>query len=135
MYPFRSARRAYEVIYLVPGDYAFPMKNELTASDIASLTSAGGQLVFTGNRTDPTPSGTVSYTLSNPDLSYALVAFTTDGAGAYSRVEAWCPVSVGGPHGAEDAPLPMWAYAVLAVALLGPAMRPWSRRFPRPRAA
>jgi hypothetical protein len=88
LYPFRTARRAYEVVYLVPGTYTFPIKNELTTADIAALVAAGGQLVFTGNGTDVIPSGSGTFT---PTLGvvYTMVAFTTDGAGAYSRVEAW----------------------------------------------
>ena len=88
LYPFRTARRAYEVVYLVPGTYTFPMKNELTAGDIAALVAAGGQLVFTGNGTDVTPSGSGTFT-PTPGVVYTMIGFTTDGAGAYSRVEAW----------------------------------------------
>ncbi len=93
LYPFRSTRRAYEVVYLIPGGYVFPMRNELTAADISALASAGGQLVFTSNSADVIPVSTASFTPA-PGMTYTLVAFTTDGAGAYSRVEAWGPQAI-----------------------------------------
>lgn len=88
IYPFRSSRRHHEVVYLVPASYVFPTNSEFTAGEISNLINAGGQLVFTGNTTDTTPSGVASFT-SIPGGRYKLVALTTDNAGAYSRVEAW----------------------------------------------
>jgi hypothetical protein len=120
LYPFRSSRRAYEVVYVIPTGYLFPMKNELTAADISNLVSAGGQLVFTGSHSDVIPTGEASFT-PTPGMAYTLVAFTTDGLGSYSRVETWCPQSVTDP--AADAPLPMWAYAALGFALPALTMR------------
>jgi hypothetical protein len=127
LYPFRSARRAYEVAYVVPPGYVFPLKNELTEADMSNLLAAGGQRVFTGNGADTVPTGAAELTPS-PGATHTLVAFTTDGAGAYSRVESWCPQSItdppgSGPRAVADAPLPKWSYAVTGLCLLMLATR------------
>lgn len=91
IYPFRSSRRDHEVLYLVPASYSWPVKNEYVLADI---TASGAQLLYTGNHTDITPTGTVTF--SATPGRYNLVAFTADNLGAYSRHELWSDIAVSG---------------------------------------
>lgn len=87
LYPFRQARRAHEVLYSVSSSYVWPVKNEYTTADI---TASGATLLYTSNGTDVTP--VYSYVpVANGTIT--LVAFTTDGAGNYSRVESFSKVT------------------------------------------
>jgi hypothetical protein len=91
IYPFRSTRRAYEVVYLVRVGYAWPVKNEYTTSDIAA---SGGTLIYTSNGTDEIPSATVSFSVAPGN--YDLLGFTSDGAGHFSRYESFLPTPISG---------------------------------------
>lgn len=88
LYPFRQSRRTVEVIYSEPAGYAWPVKNEYTTAD---LSAAGGTLLYTSNGTDVTPVFNYAPAVSG---TVTLVAFTTDGAGNYSRVESYGAQSV-----------------------------------------
>lgn len=90
LYPFRSTRRAREVVYRVSTAYAWPIKNEYTAADIAA---SGGTLVYTSNGTDAVPSVLLNQTGTTPGL-YNFMAFTTDDLGNYSRVEPFSAIPV-----------------------------------------
>lgn len=90
-YPFRQTRRDHEVIYLVAASYAWPLKNEYTATDIAN---SHGTLLFTTNSTDVIPSDT--FTLSVSPGIYNVIGFTTDNLGAFSRFEPYSPVPIMG---------------------------------------
>lgn len=90
LYPYRQTRRVNEVIYLVPSAYVWPVKDEYVLADI---TAAGGSLVYSSNPVDVIPIATVSLTAYNPG-TYKLVAFTSDGAGAFSRVEMFTPQTI-----------------------------------------
>jgi hypothetical protein len=86
LYPFRQARRSFEVVYRISSSYKWPLKNEYTSADIAA---SGGTLVYTSSGTDSTPRFT--YTAGAAG-TVNLVAFTTDGLGNYSRVEEFSVV-------------------------------------------
>lgn len=83
LFPFKTTRAAFEEVYSVSSSYTFPVKNELTASDIAA---SGATLIFSNQGTDPVvifdyqvaTSGTVT-----------LFAVEADGAGNFSRVESF----------------------------------------------
>ena len=89
LYPFRQSRRVREVVYAVPRSYSWPRKNEYVLADI---TASGGTLAYTSNGTDVIP--TFTYVTSPAGPAVNLVAFTTDGSGAYSRVEEFSPMAV-----------------------------------------
>lgn len=88
LYPFRQSRRVEEVIYSVPAAYAWPVKNEYTAADLAA---SGGTLLYTSNGTDVEPQFTYVPSVSG---TLTAVGFTTDGSGNYSRVEEFSKLSV-----------------------------------------
>jgi hypothetical protein len=83
LFPFRQTRRGHEVIYSVNPAYSWPVKNEYSLSDI---TASGATLLYTGNSTDIEPSFTYNAAATG---TLSIIAFTTDGAGAYSRVESF----------------------------------------------
>lgn len=85
--PFRQTRRVNEQIYSVSAAYSWPVKNEYTASDIAA---SGATLLYTSNGTDMTP---VFNFVASVTGSITFVAFTLDGAGEFSRVEAFSKVT------------------------------------------
>lgn len=85
MYPFRTTRRSKEVIYSCTNGYSWPVKNEYVLADV---TAGCGTLLYTSNGTDQTPVFTFSPAASG---TVTFVAFTTDGSGAYSRVETFMP--------------------------------------------
>jgi hypothetical protein len=61
--------------------------------------------VFTGNTMDVLPTGTAVFAPQSAG-PYTFVALTTDGAGAYSRIELWSPQTVvlpGRPTPNQDA--------------------------------
>lgn len=89
LYPYRQTRRDHEVVYLIPTDYHWPIKNEYVTADI---TASGGTLIYTSNGTDIIPTATV--TASVPPGHYNLIAFTADNLGNFSRVEAFSPTAV-----------------------------------------
>lgn len=91
LYPFRQTRRAFEAVYIIPLAYAWPVKNEYVAADIVA---SGAVLLYTSSGADVIPRGSVLMT--QPAGDYYVIAFTTDGAGAYSRVEPFSsnPVTV-----------------------------------------
>lgn len=88
LYPYRQTRRVREVIYSVASGCSWAVKNEYALSDI---TACSGTLLYTSNGTDVTPTFTFVPVISG---TVTLVAFTTDGSGAYSRVEAFSQKSV-----------------------------------------
>jgi hypothetical protein len=79
-----TRRRAggYEAIYSVNPAYGWPQKNEYTAADLAA---AGATLLYASNGSDVTPIYNYTPTAVGT-VSFA--AFTTDGKGRYSRMEA-----------------------------------------------
>lgn len=83
LYPYRQARRVQEVLYSVNPSYVWPLKSEYTAAD---LVASGGTLLFTSNGALQTSTFTFVPLVSG---SVTLLAFTTDGTGAYSRVESF----------------------------------------------
>jgi len=87
LYPFRQTRRAHEVVYSCTAGYSWPVKNEYALSDV---TGGCGTLIYTSNGTDVTPTFTYAPVSSG---TVTLIAFTTDGAGEYSRVEPYSPQS------------------------------------------
>ena len=89
LYPFRTTRRDHEVVYTYTSAPVFPGgKNEYTTADLNAInTTYGGTLVFTSNGTDVIPSGIASGDHVNDPGTHLLVAYTTDGAGNYSRGE------------------------------------------------
>lgn len=86
--PYRQTRRSFEVIYSVNPAYSWPVKNEYTSTDIAA---SGGTLLYTSNGTDVTP--IFNYFPASSGTT-TLIAFTADGLGNFSRVEAFSPNSV-----------------------------------------
>lgn len=88
LYPFKTTRRAHEVIYSVSSAYAWPVKNEYTTSDI---TASGATLMYTSNGTDVTPQYSYVPSISG---TITFVAFTTDGSGNYSRAEIYSDQTV-----------------------------------------
>jgi hypothetical protein len=89
VYPFRQTRRAYEVVYVVPANYSWPLKNEYTLSDIVA--SGATQVFSSQGSTAVTPSGVANLVIQPG--TYQLMAFTTDGLGNYSRVESFSAVT------------------------------------------
>lgn len=83
LYPFKTARRVKEVVYIGGTWPAASAGNELTA---AQVTAAGGTLVYTSNGTDSTP--TFSYVpLVSGTATFR--ALTLDGSNNASRVESF----------------------------------------------
>jgi hypothetical protein len=85
LFPALTTRRlagGFEAIYTVNPAYAWPLKNEYSAAD---LSAAGASLLYASNGSDvlpgytyvPAAAGTVSF-----------AAFSSDGKGHYSRMEA-----------------------------------------------
>lgn len=83
LYPFRQSRRDHEIVFVAPLSYVWPLKNEYTTAD---LNASGGAGIYASNGTDVIPTAVVS--VSVPPGRYNVIAFTTDGSGNYSRVEA-----------------------------------------------
>lgn len=83
LYPFRSTRRANEVVYIGGTWPAASASNELTASQIAA---AGGTLVYSSNGTDIEPVFTYTPAVSG---TATFRAFTLDSAGNGSRLESF----------------------------------------------
>lgn len=81
LYPFRQTRRSNEVVWQVPRGYVWPVKNEYTSTD---LSASGGTQVYSSNGTDVIP--VFTYVPPASGL-WALIAFTADGSGGFSRVE------------------------------------------------
>lgn len=111
LYPFRQARRSYEVIYAVNSAYVWPVgRNELLSADLAA---AGATLLYNSNGTDVIPTVAIARPTTSP---LWIVAFTTDGAGHFSRVEEFSL------HRIDDrgvgTPVPLWATVVLTGSLL-----------------
>ena len=88
LYPFRQTRRAHEAVYSVDPSYAWPVKNEYTATDISA---SGARLLHTSKGTDATPMFSYAPGVTG---TATLIAFTTDGRGDYSRVESFSPQHV-----------------------------------------
>ncbi len=86
--PFRQGRRNHEVVYSVNPVYVWPRKNEYSAADIAA---SGGTLVYTSNGTDVQPTFTYAPAASG---TVTFVAFTTDGAGAFSAWQEFSPIVI-----------------------------------------
>jgi hypothetical protein len=86
---FRQDRRYFERVYLADPSYAWPIKDEYTQKDI----DAAAMLSVT--ETNPSFSTSFDrYAVTAPPGNYHLIAFTTDGFGAYSRVESFCKIPV-----------------------------------------
>jgi hypothetical protein len=85
LYPFLTARRVKEVVYVGGTWPAASTVNELTAAQIAS---AGGTLIYTSNGTDVTPQFNYSPSATG---SATLRALTLDASGNGSRVESYTP--------------------------------------------
>jgi hypothetical protein len=111
LYPFRQTRRSHEVIYSINPTYVWPAgKSELLSADLAA---AGATLLYNSNGTDVIP--TVS--IARPTIAPLwIVAFTTDGAGHFSRVEEFSVYRI--DNRGVDVPVPRWAQVVLAGSLL-----------------
>lgn len=85
LFPSLTTRRragGFEAIYAVNPSYAWPQKNEYSVAD---LTAAGATLLYTSNGGDMTPA--YGYTPSAAG-TVTFAAFTSDGKGRYSRMEA-----------------------------------------------
>lgn len=87
LYPFKQTRRTVELLYSVSASYVWPIKDEYVAADIAA---SGATLLFTSNGTDVTPQYTF---VPSATGTVTFVAFTADGAGHYSRIESYSPMS------------------------------------------
>jgi len=88
LYPYRQTRRDHEVVYSCTPGYSWPVKNEYSLADV---TGGCGSLLYTSNGTDVEPTFTYAPAVTS---NVTFIAFTTDGAGAYSRVEEFSPVQV-----------------------------------------
>lgn len=88
LYPFLQTRRVREVVYLLNNAYVWPVKNEYTTADIAA---SGATLLYTS-----AGAATIETTTYRPSLPgvYTFLGFTTDGAGNYSRVESFTPLTM-----------------------------------------
>jgi hypothetical protein len=88
LYPYRQTRRSVELLYSVAASYVWPVKNEYTATDI---TTSGATLLYTSNGTDITPHYSFTPLFAG---TATFVAFTSDGAGHFSRIEPFSAQSV-----------------------------------------
>jgi hypothetical protein len=111
LYPFRQTRRSHEVIYSINPNYVWPAgRNELLSADLAA---AGATLLYSSNGTDVIPTVAIARPATAP---LWIVAFTTDGAGHFSRVEEFSRYRI--DNRLTDLPLPRWAQVVLTGSLL-----------------
>jgi hypothetical protein len=111
LYPFRQTRRNHEVIYSINPSYVWPAgKNELLSSDLAA---AGATLLYSSNGTDLIPTTSIARPITAP---LTIVAFTTDGAGHFSRVEEFSRHLI--DNLGVGTPVPLWAQFLLAGLLL-----------------
>ncbi len=85
LYPFKTTRRSFEVVYVFTSKPTFAVKNEYTTSDITAL---GGTLIFTGSGASGPVAPTVNY-LPTSSGTFWFAAFTADGLGNYSRGESF----------------------------------------------
>lgn len=112
LFPFRQTRRKREAVYAVDPGYSWPVgKNELSAADLAA---AGARHLFTSNGTDLIATFTVDRLGSQP---WYFIAFTTDDAGNFSRVEEFSVQKIA-DRGIADVPIPSWAPLSLSFVLL-----------------
>jgi hypothetical protein len=84
--PFRQSRRVTELVYFAPADYAWPMKDEYSASDLAA---SGAVLAYDNAGGGPVTN--LGVPLPATPGTYDAIAFTTDGAGNFSRVDSFIP--------------------------------------------
>jgi hypothetical protein len=111
LYPFRQTRRSHEVIYSIDPTYVWPAgRNELLSADLAA---AGATLLYNSNGTDVIPTVSIARPTTSP---LWIVAFTTDGAGHFSRVEEFSVNRI--DNRLTDLPVPRWAQVVLVGSLL-----------------
>jgi len=87
LYPFRQTRRDHEELRSCTAGYSWPVKNEYSLSDV---TAGCPTLLYMSNGTDVEPTTTYAPAMSG---TITLIAFTTDGSGAYSREEEFSPMT------------------------------------------